>query len=611
MSFRKPTFQDGVFIKVNDLNRIVEFVEKLQSAFNATFNPGVLSGLHLTSPTPTTVGINPGVAIADNGSMMILDTEDVVTISKTASTLFNPSTVSYGVYLVQNGEEDAQVRPNLLGLPKTVAVRPTYDIVVSNTVPTAYTVRTQIGTVTSAHTAATITYKYAFDSLTFMGYDSISGKYHGPTLHLDGSVSLDDNSVTHEKLRVDPNFPSATLTWGQGAVAGENIRQASIWGKHIMPATITGDKLASATIPGSTIAPATITSINLSPSIIIPQPTAANLPISFPYMVSSTFFTYSTLMTSVSTGLPTPNTGSGYTNSYYPKRSQLNATAALWTHSAAHTNFVTSVYGKWAEPFNMALVDSTRQEYQNPYIGGKLPSTGGAPAWIGLGIVNPYGNSSGVSSSSYCAYLKMTNFLQSLGYPEEVSLDLTIPYAYAETPTTTADAGVFRLTSPILIAPNGYIWESVTSSLMIPESLGIQWRYGTSLGVSVIRGPGLYQSFNPNTAAPNSVVPPALAAHNATIRLETRFYIQNVGNSGYDFKNYYVNDHGYTFGLHARLRRIRRASSSTLDVPVIYWAAGGNYSYTVIPDPLKFLIAPYGDLGNVGIWRPLHEGTML
>jgi len=136
---RYPEFPDGIHPKQNDFLNLQAQVTALTNALATLVSSGVVSGFTLSGEAPTASGstwdykassvvsIGPGVAIAVDGSILIV--EDTLTISNTD--FYNQAT-PHNVYIYQDSIATMMQRNDVLGRPQPTLVKPHYTATTTN-----------------------------------------------------------------------------------------------------------------------------------------------------------------------------------------------------------------------------------------------------------------------------------------------------------------------------------------------------------------------------------------------------------------------------------------------------------------------------------------------
>lgn len=210
MALIKPVFQDGVYIKTNDLTRMRDYAEQMLMAGMGMVGAGVLFGLRITQipngTGPFSLNISAGAALTQDGQLVVFsDTElDGGSFPYNSSGKF---------WVVKTNTNEALHRPNLLGQIKTTAEQDVFSVVFqsfSDPPPTATTkfILAQLtGIVSGGVWSPVFTYNYAIGSLTHTGA-SITGKIPGETLNreiytgprLDGTAAIIPGTITNPSM---------------------------------------------------------------------------------------------------------------------------------------------------------------------------------------------------------------------------------------------------------------------------------------------------------------------------------------------------------------------------------------------------------------------------
>lgn len=218
----KPFFQDGTYIKTNDLNTLATYIETLGIILGNIIQPGVLGGLTITGATyaqsqadpALTVTVSAGYAILESGKLMQFDATD---LSMLASTYYQsiidgggypPATT---LYIVKTDELAVVQRPNLVGQIQTVQSKDVFSVVavLYNETPPTTLEKVRLATMAvSPYPYATPNalpstwvqgYNYALNSLTHSGaIAATTAKYAGP--QLNGAEALIEESVTGDVI---------------------------------------------------------------------------------------------------------------------------------------------------------------------------------------------------------------------------------------------------------------------------------------------------------------------------------------------------------------------------------------------------------------------------
>lgn len=254
MGVIKPLFPDGTYIKTNDLTRMIDYTSTLIKAVGSVFQAGILSGLHF-SLSGTDIVIAPGVAMADDGTVIVIDATDSNLLITPRSTFFAAANGGAYIYLVKSGEETSGQRPNVVGQLQVTASHDIYNLVITANPNTLASPKVQIGrmpsTISATTTVDALTYTYALEQLTHTLYNPTTGKYSGPTL---GTAAIANQAITHDKLKRNTDYGTGTEQ-PDGAVDGDVIRRNSILPRHIDSTVISNRHMMPNSITNTQIPP--------------------------------------------------------------------------------------------------------------------------------------------------------------------------------------------------------------------------------------------------------------------------------------------------------------------------------------------------------------------
>ena len=500
MGLSKPVFQDGTYIKTNDLTRLLEYTVTLIKALGSVFKDGILTGLHFEA-AGTTIILQAGTAIADDGSLITVDAGDALSFTLTRTAFFAAANAGLDIYLVKSSEDVDATRPNLIGQQNSVATSDVYTLVFSSLPDSLTTPKVKLGrlpaTISVTTTVSEIDYNYALEQLTHSQFDNITGKYSGPILNAE--TALADQTVTHTKLKKNGNYLDSTLSWLDGAIDWDVIREAAIKTKHLEDGIITTVKLGDAQvtdaklasdIDGAKIATGTIPRTGLAFEVGIETETKISSYLAIPYASSTNVFGVlgCNLRDEATNGYKPAQSWSGE-KVYGPTDPSQRTFSSFADIQALHNSFV-SAYLTTSPPTSggPSLCFSSDGLRKTNYLANTiftaLPPTvtntgaflssssdardsGGGPTvsafWWVIGMDS---DMPGLAAARWFPrYLKLSNFTTAIRkMPDALTLSgelpiLSLPYLTA----VNTDDLLFQ--TPWIIPPDGYYIERISGSL--------------------------------------------------------------------------------------------------------------------------------------------------
>lgn len=568
MDSRYPKFPDATHPKTNWFSRLQTEARELSNAATDMFSAGVIEGLTLTNAAPPvatdgaidfgtgSVTIAPGAAKCDDRSILLI--EEAISIPN--DEFWVQDGVAHNIWIYQSDETTVAQESNYFGQSKDVCVRPTltYAVLAASANAPQTTECFLLGTIAAVdadgetgtsifETAlAGFSFNYAIKTLTHTGEIS-SGHYTGPQLNGD---AIADDSITTDHLAA-------------GAVETDDILDDAVTSAKIADGAVVEAALGTGAVTETKIADATIT--------------RAKFAVSVPYQVKEydvdsrvqyplTASQGGPAITGV-TALVLQEETQGLTGFYGKFRNDTAIYNEILASSAAYAKqhvYALQSYDMLHPPTAEAdLVASG-----HPYVGA---NTYAYPWWFGAGFQYRY--VAGSSSLAYFTHLKLANFTSTIGCPDEIELNCRVPYGQYEGASDW-------VRTPVLIAPNGYVWGAVNITFEKAYD-GMSWtdKDGTGAASPKVNRQGAYLA-DGATAALNCV------ALYATYGLDALVYNYASG--------------PMVFSIQARLIRVStRAGTSK----VLYYTKAGLTTPTTI-------LSSGGSYSTVPIWRNLYSSEL-
>ncbi len=253
----KPLFQDGTYVKTNDLNAITTYIDTIGAILGNLFQPGIIGGLQLTGAPYSgrvngTISCTAGFAMLNSGKLVQFNAGDLYVQAVTFYNNISSSAVP--VYAIQTGTIATAQRPNLVGQIQTVQFEDVFTLQFGGPPPTTtlnYFLWITIGQKISGSfinqsalpSTFVLGYNYALNSLQHLGgIPSTTSRYTGPLL--DGTNAIVPGSITNQSL-------------GAACVTTANIAPLAVTAAQIANTTLTPSQIAAGygLIPTGTILP--------------------------------------------------------------------------------------------------------------------------------------------------------------------------------------------------------------------------------------------------------------------------------------------------------------------------------------------------------------------
>ena len=234
---KKPTFPDGVKLKTNDLLSLQTQLTNLVQALSNMFSDGVISGLTIEQigDYPTyingnwdygtgSVRIHGGMAKAENGELLVIEDRQIPDIPNTLfwdQTNIGPS--GRDIWIYRDDVEIIKIRPNIIGISKSVLERNVYKIAYGNppSKQPCFKLCTvnQLVPVYNISIQNSVKINYALKSLIHTNSLFNNTIYTGPKLN--GYEALNDGSIQYEQIadRAIQNINIAPKTIGYNRFA--------------------------------------------------------------------------------------------------------------------------------------------------------------------------------------------------------------------------------------------------------------------------------------------------------------------------------------------------------------------------------------------------------
>src|SRR5208283_5880642 len=108
MALIQPLFQDGTYVKTNDLNTLTSYINSIGAILGNLFQPGIIGGLQLigssySSYQTGTISCTPGFAVLESGQLVQFDSTDLSIPAAGFYSAIATSSATIPVYVVQTG----------------------------------------------------------------------------------------------------------------------------------------------------------------------------------------------------------------------------------------------------------------------------------------------------------------------------------------------------------------------------------------------------------------------------------------------------------------------------------------------------------------------------
>ena len=277
MSIIKPTFPDGVVVKVDDLQRTLDYTRAIEQGILRYFGTGIIYGTAISytytagiAPNPNTIAVTvtgPTLISAENKELISLDAGQTVT----GTFVYPTGTTGVDIYIYESAIVTNTTRQNLANVPRPVSELSVYSL--SDVLPTPTTAGKRAKIATIINPNAPTTYK---SMLTLQHTDTfLDGVYTGPILNADAALAnlsittakLADGAVTSDKIAdgavtsdkiADGSILANHLTSTQPIIGTSNIIDSSITTSKIVDGAVTLEKIDFSTgLPTTVDLPAT------------------------------------------------------------------------------------------------------------------------------------------------------------------------------------------------------------------------------------------------------------------------------------------------------------------------------------------------------------------